>query len=209
MGKHAAKHQLRAEMKKILANLDRRWVNAASREVTHRLTALINSCAETRPVEHVLVWMPYFPGEVDLSSLISAQLNQRRVYVPRILPDVQMSFISIDVGWDNSLVTGQLGIPEPTGASGEAFDESRAESTLVLVPGLAFDSLGNRLGRGRGYYDRFLSRAAMAEATKVGVCFDLQITPEVPTESFDIAMDWVVSEQRTLRTGFNAVEGGV
>lgn len=65
---------------------------------------------------------------------------------------------------------------------------------VVFVPGLAFDTLGNRLGRGAGFYDRFLARADLRHVLKIGVAFAGQIRPIVPIMPGDIAMDGVVTE---------------
>jgi len=64
------------------------------------------------------------------------------------------------------------------------------QNAVILVPGLAFDSSGRRLGRGRGYYDRFL--AAHPDIYKIGVCFDFQKVQEVPVDAYDVAVDVVV-----------------
>ena len=61
---------------------------------------------------------------------------------------------------------------------------------VILVPGMAFDAKGHRLGRGRGYYDRFL--AAHSHIYKIGVCFDFQKVDEVSTDAFDIPVDEVI-----------------
>lgn len=82
----------------------------------------------------------------------------------------------------------QFGIGEPTGP--EFTDLDSVE--LIIVPGVAFDSEGNRMGRGRGFYDRLLK--STPKAYKVGVAFDFQVIDRVPVEEFDVAMDRVVSE---------------
>ena len=61
---------------------------------------------------------------------------------------------------------------------------------VVLIPGVAFDAAGHRLGRGRGYYDRFL--AAYPYIYKIGVCFDFQKVAEVPTDEHDMLVDEVI-----------------
>ena len=83
----------------------------------------------------------------------------------------------------------QFGIGEPTGP--EFTDLDSVE--LIIVPGVAFDSEGNRMGRGRGFYDRLLK--STPKAYKVGVAFDFQVIDRVPVEEFDVAMDRVVSEK--------------
>lgn len=82
----------------------------------------------------------------------------------------------------------QFGIPEPTGEVYEKLDEIE----VIIVPGVAFDRGGNRMGRGRGFYDRLLKTTP--DAYKIGVAFDFQIYDNIPMESFDVPMDCVVSE---------------
>lgn len=106
-----------------------------------------------------------------------------------------MQFIAIDSRWRESFAPSALGIPEPLEGTGAVFDTRDAARTVVIVPGLAFDRVGNRLGRGGGYYDRFLGRAALHPATTVGVCWSLQMIESVPTESHDVGIDWVCYER--------------
>ena len=81
----------------------------------------------------------------------------------------------------------QFGIPEPLGP---VFDDLDTIG-MIVVPGVAFDRKGNRMGRGRGFYDRLLKTTS--HAMKVGVAFDFQMFDEIPVEPFDVAMDKVVS----------------
>jgi 5-formyltetrahydrofolate cyclo-ligase len=84
------------------------------------------------------------------------------------------------------LIPGRLGIREP------APGQSPKQLDLIVVPGLAFSGQGNRLGRGAGFYDRFL--ATVPQTTfKVGVCFEFQRIPSIPHEPHDVTMDAVVS----------------
>lgn len=187
-------------MRRILANLDRRWLEAASHDLSRELTTLLDSRLGGA-VEHVLVWVAFFPGEVDLSAFIEAQRGRRTVYMPRTLPDRAMQFVAISPSWRERAEKSEFGIPEPRAGEGALYDPIHAPQTVVVVPGLAFDRQGSRLGRGGGYYDRFLGRAAFQSAIKVGVCWGLQIVESVPTESHDIGMDWVCFERGVLRCG--------
>ena len=81
----------------------------------------------------------------------------------------------------------QFGIGEPTGAEYTDIDKI----DLIVVPGVAFDSHRNRMGRGRGFYDRLLCNTS---ATKIGVAFNFQYFPSIPVDSHDIPMDYVVVE---------------
>jgi 5-formyltetrahydrofolate cyclo-ligase len=82
----------------------------------------------------------------------------------------------------------QFGIGEPTGP--EFTDLESID--MIIVPGVAFDREGNRMGRGRGFYDRLLSTTP--HAFKVGVAFGFQMVEQVPTEPFDIKMNKVIHE---------------
>lgn len=86
---------------------------------------------------------------------------------------------------------GSFGIEEPTGALLE--DYSQIE--LAIIPGVSFDGKGNRLGRGKGYYDRLLP---LLRSYNIGICFQFQVCQEIPTEIFDKKMDEVWTENGRL-----------
>ena len=83
----------------------------------------------------------------------------------------------------------QFGIGEPTGPEFTALDTIE----MIIVPGMAFDRNNNRMGRGRGFYDRLLK--STPNAFKVGVAFDFQMVENVPTEEFDVPMNAVIFEK--------------
>lgn len=82
----------------------------------------------------------------------------------------------------------QFGIPEPVGP---VFNDLN-NIQMIVVPGMAFDKRGGRMGRGRGFYDRLLK--STPNAVKVGVAFNFQIFDNIPMEPFDVPMDYVVTE---------------
>ena len=82
----------------------------------------------------------------------------------------------------------QFGIGEPTGDEYTDLESVKA----IIVPGVAFDKEGHRMGRGRGFYDRLLK--STPNAYKIGVCFDFQMVGNVPVEPHDVMMDKVISE---------------
>lgn len=93
------------------------------------------------------------------------------------------------------LKPGRYGIPEPETCGVKAIPE---ELDVIIVPGVAFGIDGTRLGRGAGYYDRFLSRAAKAK--KIALCREAALEKTVPTEPHDEKVDIIVSEQRVIKT---------
>ena len=187
-------------MKIVLQRLDPRWTGAASSELCINLSKLIEGKV-SGGVRHILAWVSFFPGEANLSKFIADHIESHRVYLPRIQADGGMSFYSIGLDWQLNLDKGPYGIPEPKLNSGEMFNPDDSDEAVVIVPGLVFDNDGNRLGRGKGFYDRFLSQNKIRSATKIGVCWTLQLVDELDTESHDIMMDWVCHERGFIHTG--------
>lgn len=72
---------------------------------------------------------------------------------------------------------------------------SEVDPKIIIMPGLAFDREGNRLGRGKGFYDRFLSEG---KYIKIGICFHDQLVDEVPVDSFDIPVDFIITDKEIL-----------
>lgn len=79
----------------------------------------------------------------------------------------------------------------------EAMRFSGPTPTVLLIPGLAFDTSGNRLGRGKGHYDKFLAKFSK-KPTCIGLCFDSQLVDKVPTDTHDIKMDYVCTPKAGL-----------
>lgn len=125
------------------------------------------------------------PDEVDVSALIKQAWQEgKHVLLPKVTGDAEMEVQT--VGPDTPFTAGAFGISEPMGVKFQDF----SAIDLAIVPGMAFDVRGNRLGRGKGYYDRFLP--LLARAYRLGVCFPFQYLEEVPAESTDCRMDSVV-----------------
>ncbi len=118
-------------------------------------------------------------GEVDTFAMMDKAIELgKKVAVPLVVKE-EKKIISVVIASTKELKTGTYGIPEP------CKDNSRGELPLqeidlVVVPGLAFDRLGNRLGRGAGYYDRLISKLPLNTPT-VGLAYDFQIVGAVPS----------------------------
>lgn len=110
----------------------------------------------------------------------------KQVYLPKVTGDGEMTFLPYEGG----LEKGAFGIMEGTG--GNASDTAWQQADIVVVPGIAFDAQGHRLGRGRGYYDRLLA-ATHPLPYLIGLCFPFQLVERVPTDLHDIAMNEVIS----------------
>jgi len=128
-------------------------------------------------------YLPYNQEVNTLPILEQAQRDGKRVAVPKVYGDT-MRFLWLD---DLSKVEkGYAGIPEPIADEPEADDTT----ALVLMPGMAFDAEGHRIGYGGGYYDKFL--AAERDHPTLALCYDFQMLEHLETEEFDIPVDLVL-----------------
>jgi len=122
--------------------------------------------------------------EVYTQSFIEKWSASKRIILPSVKGD---DLVLKEFNGVQNLTAGeQFAIPEPEGLpflDTESID-------LIIVPGVAFDKLGNRMGRGRGFYDKLLNTTT---AVKIGICFNFQMVENVPVEEHDKKMDFVVS----------------
>lgn len=133
--------------------------------------------------EIVMAYWP-LPDEVNICPLIAQWVDEgHTVLLPKVLDDEHMELRRYSSLSD--LAEGTFHIMEPIGEHFTDYDRIN----VALVPGMAFDAAGHRLGRGRGYYDRFLS--AYPHLYKIGVCFPFQCVAEVPIQDYDVCMDEV------------------
>ena len=126
------------------------------------------------------------PDEVQTHDFVKKWHDRKRIVLPVVKgDDLELRYFN---GKDR-LRAGMFGIGEPS--EEEPADENDIE--LAIIPGVAFDREGNRLGRGKGYYDRTLER--LEKACRIGVCFSFQILDSIPTEECDRRMDEVWTEK--------------
>ena len=142
----------------------------------------------------------YWPisGEIDIRNLMG-QLIEKSVSVClpiTVRPGAPMIFRSWKVR--DKLLPGQYGVQQPE------VTKTKLEPDTVIVPLLAFDSLGNRLGYGGGFYDSTISFLRQKrEILTIGVAFDCQEVSLVPTNKRDERLDWVITEKRVIRIGLD------
>ena len=125
------------------------------------------------------------PDEVNTSEFIKKWWGEKNFFLPVTLKEglVFRKYTTDTVMQQRS----SFGIEEPQGD--DFTDYNKVD--LIIVPGLAFDRKQNRVGYGKGYYDRFLPKI---KAPKIGICFDFQLLDVVPAGNNDVKMDYIVSE---------------
>lgn len=165
--------------------------------VSHAVCAHIAAQPWWASARTAMLFAP-MPGEIDLGPLASAALAAgTRVCVPRIdWVSRTMTPVALDA-WPGDLITGRHNVPEPReGLPG--VDPS--ELDLILTPGLGFDTQGNRLGRGAGFYDRFL-RSPGLRAVVAGVCPEAALRDAIPAGATDAPVRVLVTERRVISCG--------
>lgn len=130
------------------------------------------------------------PDEVDTRQAIEQLYEHgKKILLPVVVSKTEME-IREYTGPDNMKI-GPYHIPEPIGKTYTAYPEI----DVIIVPGVAFDRQGNRMGHGRGYYDRFFSH--IPGTLKIGICFPFQLVPTVPADVFDVKMDYIITGNGT------------
>lgn len=181
------KRSLRKKMRDCLRELGSTRRETASRLILQNL----QSYKRFRDCRVLCAFAP-MPTEPDLNPLLFSPRRKFDLILPRVCGDRLLCF---KVSGPDDLAPGILGINEP-GEHCQAADPSEAD--LILVPGLAFAADGRRLGRGKGYYDRFLSGI---KGYRLAIAFDIQIVQNVPCEAHDLRVDAVLTESGVRPAG--------
>lgn len=168
------------ELRKMLRQSERKGSPAEAFALQEKLQQV----AELQRAQVVMAYCA-LPDEVALDQLMARwQEAGKTIILPRVTSDTEMEVRTFRGTQD--LAVGAFGIMEPTGPVFSDLEQIDA----IIVPGMAFDRRGHRLGRGKGYYDRFLAR--VPHAYKIGVCFSHRLLDSVPTDDNDICMDRVM-----------------
>lgn len=184
MNKKEVKRNLRKEIrekKKSQNSLDlSRWSNSI---INH-----IESLPAFKKAGTILLYYS-LNDEVRTETLIKRWSKKKKLVLPVINgEDLDLKEYKDELSISND---NRFSIKEPTGSTYNEYDKIE----LAIIPGMAFDKNGNRLGRGKGYYDRLLKRI---NAHKIGICFGYQVVDKIPSEEFDCAVNEVWTENGKL-----------
>lgn len=150
-------------------------------EAAERVFEMLEHSAAFMLAEKILMYHS-LPDELPTHAFLNKWNGRKKFYLPRV-NGVNLEILPYN---ESRLELGAFHIEEPTGSDTVDADEIE----MVVVPGVAYDNSGNRLGRGKGFYDRLLKST---RATKVGVAFDFQMVDMIPVEEHDVSMDIVIS----------------
>lgn len=172
--KHELRHRIRTQ-KSLLTDAERRRAADAVFAAVERTAAFLLA-------DSILMYNS-LSDELDTRAFIDKWASRKRFFLPRV-NGVNLEILPYDRARTH---LGAFHIEEPDGD--EIIDPESIE--MIIVPAVAMDRRGNRLGRGKGFYDRLL---ATTRATTIGVGYDFQLLAEIPTEPHDAALDFVITE---------------
>jgi 5-formyltetrahydrofolate cyclo-ligase len=194
-------HQTKGEVRRALFEARRSLTPPERRERSRRIAAFCKGIAGFSSAEVVCSYVD-FREEVETAELIAELLLEgRRVAVPVHEHGMERPLVFAEIHALSEMVRNHFGILQPPRTAARLVPT--AAIPLFLVPGLAFDSAGRRLGYGLGCYDRAFADAAPG-ALKIGLAFELQILESVPAGPHDVPMDFVVTEDRVIRAAAGA-----
>ena len=184
--------------KEVRQNLLRRLLSLTCDEIIRRSEDVERLLSELPIYRKAKVILVYFPlkGEVNLLGIIRRDWEVKEFCFP--VMDLKTKGLTAfkASSLDRGFVRGDYGVMEPDPATRKMVDLTRVD--LVIVPGLGFDREKNRLGRGKGFYDRFL-KTVKPPSIKVGVAFDCQIHDHLPRDpAWDEKVDLIVGEKSII-----------
>ncbi len=183
------KNELRRLMLDQRKKLSQEQVNIASEAIVDA----IKNLSLFKQSKIIMSYMP-FGNEVNVLPLNQWILDQgMSLCIPRVVSGTEMDAVKIE-SLNHDLIKSRLGILEPN-LMAEPVDVSKIE--LILVPGLAFDRDGNRLGHGKGYYDRFLAKCS-TKTFLLGLAYSFQFFDKIPFDPYDIRIKGLVTENQQV-----------
>jgi 5-formyltetrahydrofolate cyclo-ligase len=183
----AAKAALRNHLRAALDKISPAVRLAESLDLCRRLEPQLQSA-------HTILFYAPLPDELDVWLLLEKLLPAKKICALPAFDGATQSYSARRVtNLETEIFTGKFGVSEPLSS---CVDIPLNRFDLVLVPGMAFDLNGHRLGRGRGYYDRILPATS---GIKCGVAYDFQLLEKIPTEAHDTRVDYIVTPNRCAK----------
>ena len=174
-------------LRKEVSSLKKNYTPQQLLEKSDEVFSVLELTGEFRKAKNIMVYNS-LSDEVSTLAFINRWCGDKEFYLP-VVKDDDLLFRKYTPCMEYQ--KSELGISEPVGA--DFLEYHKVD--MIIVPGRAFDRKMNRMGRGKGYYDRFLPKL---KAKKIGICFDFQLFENIPCEKNDIRMDMIVSENELI-----------
>ena len=171
----------KTELRKEIADLKKQISTEQKQQEARAVFSKVETLSEFKSAENILLYWST-SDELSTHEIIEKWSNRKQIILPTIVGD---KLILKPYMPGQNMKKGALGIWEP-----DTVDTFTENIDLMIIPGIAFDSDKNRLGRGKAFYDRFLANKSLV---KIAVGFDLQLLPRIPSEKSDIKMDKVIT----------------
>lgn len=156
---------------------------------SHKVALKLFKLRDIREAKTILFYAS-LPGEVDTFAMIVKGIQlKKRICLPILARDQRTMIPTLTQSVDN-LENGIYGVPQPK--RDVSLEVDSKDIDVVIVPGLSFDRRNNRLGRGAGYYDRFLKNLSSCTTT-IGLAFDFQLTDRLPVDGHDVPVSCVIA----------------
>lgn len=184
------KSNLRVQYKKIRESIEDRKIKSS--EITKKIIQ-----SEFYKESKVVALYSSLLAEVDTASLIIKSLSEKKIVVlPKVVNKEELEFYSISK-LEELEGKGTFGIKEPLAKVENFIDKDKID--LMIVPGVCFDRNKNRVGFGKGFYDRYLTHGE--NIIKVGICFDEQVLQNgfISTDEYDVKMDMIITDKEIYK----------
>jgi len=192
------KKQQREKLLNKRARLSKKEVDEKSRLIKEKLFKL----KDFSSAKKVMFYLDFRNEVATEKMIISALKMNKKIVVPISDRENKSLFLSELKDYQQELSPGTYGILEP---KEEYYREvNKKELDLIILPGVAFDKSGNRIGYGAGYYDRFLSQISQTTA-KVALAYEFQLVDKIKVNQYDIPVDKIVTEKRVINSNTDKV----
>lgn len=178
-------HMTKKELREWIRSRDRMFSSAQRAEASQRVMERLEQLPEFQSAQRVMLYWS-LPSEVETHHFAEKWFPYKKILLPVMQGD---SLVIRPFTGRTNLVERRFGVWEPRDEKGSV-SETECVPELVVVPGMAFDPRGGRLGHGKGFYDRLLS---LSHVQTVGVCFDFQLFDRLPLEAHDVAVQRVIA----------------
>ncbi|MDE7347857.1 MAG: 5-formyltetrahydrofolate cyclo-ligase [Muribaculaceae bacterium] len=177
----------KSEIRRKIKNLRMMLSEMEKASAADEVFAKLEKTAAFMMAENILMYHS-LPDELSTLRFLKKWHDRKRFFLPRV-NGVNLDILPYE---ETRLELGSFHIEEPTGD--DVIDVDDIE--LMVIPAVAFDRKGNRLGRGKGFYDRLL---ASSKATKIGVGYEFQLFDSIPAEPHDVAMDMIITQKTVIK----------
>ncbi|MBD5275259.1 MAG: 5-formyltetrahydrofolate cyclo-ligase [Bacteroides sp.] len=177
----------KSEIRRKIRNLRMMLSEMEKASAAEEVFAQLEKTAAFMMADNILMYHS-LPDELQTIKFLQKWHDRKRFFLPRV-NGVNLDILPYE---ETRLELGSFHIEEPTGDDVVDVDDIE----LMVIPAVAFDRKGNRLGRGKGFYDRLLSTS---KATKIGVGYEFQLFDDLPSEPHDVAMDMVITQKTLIK----------